>query len=1041
MNKNELFSVFQNPGPEWRGKPFWSWNGELRKEEILRQINVMKEMGLGGYFMHSRAGLITEYLGDEWFDLINAGADEGEKLGMESWLYDEDRYPSGTAGGKVTEDERYREKSIVLREEAPETFVRTDDMLFVFIARLDGVKLYAYEPVKKGEALEDVIRRQNADGLPGLWRTVSFSIVFDAPDSNFNGTTYLDAMNAEATRRFIELTHDEYAKRCGDRMGQSIKGIFTDEPRRGTGMGDRKETNGVITCSMSWTDDLFDEFIKRYGYDARPILPELFYQKNGERFAKIKHDYFDLADNLFLERFAKPIADWCKEHNFIFTGHVLHEDNLSNQAEPHGSLMRFYPYMDYPGIDILSEGNRCYWVPKQLSSVTRQTGQKWLLSELYGCTGWQMSMKGHKAVGDWQALFGINLRCQHLSWYTMEGEAKRDYPASILHQSPWYRYYAFVESYFARLGAFLTEGKPQCDVLVLNPIESAWSQAYAGWSRWIFATDSHVLALESAYRQTFMWLTGHHIDFDYGEEQLLTEMASVENDRLRVGQMTYKTVVIAGMDTIRPSTLKLLKDFMAAGGTVIVAGAAPAYVDGEHSSAPEALLANALHVPFAEQALTDAVKAHTACGISVENEDGTAATNVFVQARAFGSDAGFVLLNTDRDHPTGTLAVRLQTSCRHAEAWDLTTGRRYNADARLSFENGTACLRTTLDAAGTQAFLLCETADKTLPILPEKPVNIKKQTTIAGDFAYCLSEKNVCVLDFARAKFGDDPWTEETEILKIDRQIRKKLGLEYRGGSMLQPWFAKKYDQKHYGPLSLTFTFHIDELPAGPVFLAGERPELMNYAVNGVPLAVPDINDFWVDECFKRMEIPAGVLKTGENTVTVETEFLRTTNLEALYLVGDFGVQLDGHRRTLTSLPETLAVGNLEKSGLPFYTGEVTYRLTPDRYADFAFSGRVFLSAASFTGSLLKVRVEGEDPILLPWDPFEADVTDALAAGKTIDVTVVGTRRNVFGPLHMNPPIASSYGPGSFVTEGNAWSDDYVLIDSGLTGLALTEKE
>jgi len=111
-NRNELISTFANPGNEWRGKPFWSWNGELRAEELIRQVGVMKEMGLGGFFMHSRSGLITEYLGDEWFDLINQVADAGEKAGMEAWLYDEDRWPSGSAGGKVTIDPQYRGKSL-----------------------------------------------------------------------------------------------------------------------------------------------------------------------------------------------------------------------------------------------------------------------------------------------------------------------------------------------------------------------------------------------------------------------------------------------------------------------------------------------------------------------------------------------------------------------------------------------------------------------------------------------------------------------------------------------------------------------------------------------------------------------------------------------------------------------------------------------------------------------------------------------------------------------------------------------------------------
>ena len=116
MNKKQIIEAFSDPTTEYRGKPFWSWNGELRGEELVRQAHIMKEMGLGGYFMHSRAGLITEYLGDEWFELINEVADAAEADGMEARLYDEDRWPSGSAGGKVTVDPKYRMKSLYVFE-------------------------------------------------------------------------------------------------------------------------------------------------------------------------------------------------------------------------------------------------------------------------------------------------------------------------------------------------------------------------------------------------------------------------------------------------------------------------------------------------------------------------------------------------------------------------------------------------------------------------------------------------------------------------------------------------------------------------------------------------------------------------------------------------------------------------------------------------------------------------------------------------------------------------------------------------------------
>ena len=97
MNK-QLARTFKSPGSEFRGAPFWAWNGKLEPEELRRQVRVMHRMGLGGFFMHSRVGLDTAYLSDEWFECVDACIDEAEKLDMQAWLYDEDRWPSGAAG-------------------------------------------------------------------------------------------------------------------------------------------------------------------------------------------------------------------------------------------------------------------------------------------------------------------------------------------------------------------------------------------------------------------------------------------------------------------------------------------------------------------------------------------------------------------------------------------------------------------------------------------------------------------------------------------------------------------------------------------------------------------------------------------------------------------------------------------------------------------------------------------------------------------------------------------------------------------------------
>ena len=90
--KNSVID-FKNPPVEFRGAPFWSWNSKLSPERLREQIRNMKKMGMGGFFMHSRVGLKTPYLGSEWFDCVRACIDEAAKIGVKAWLYDEDRWP------------------------------------------------------------------------------------------------------------------------------------------------------------------------------------------------------------------------------------------------------------------------------------------------------------------------------------------------------------------------------------------------------------------------------------------------------------------------------------------------------------------------------------------------------------------------------------------------------------------------------------------------------------------------------------------------------------------------------------------------------------------------------------------------------------------------------------------------------------------------------------------------------------------------------------------------------------------------------------
>lgn len=1024
---------FQTPSAAYRGKPFWAWNGELRGEELIRQTNVMKEMGLGGYFMHSRVGLITEYLGAEWFEMINQVADAAEHDDMEAWLYDEDRWPSGSAGGKATVNPVYRMKSLRVYAMSPEKYEAAEDTYALFLAKMDGINMWTYKELEKNTTDVSAAIIQFASEIspdetkaPGEWKVLRFTVETDTCSSNYNGTTYLNTLSLEATKNFIKTTHEEYLRHCGDRLGRSIKGIFTDEPHRGHCLDDLREEDGVLSCSMCWTDDFFDEFKTRYGYDARPIIPELFCRLKGEKVARIKLHYIDLANNLFIERFIKPINQWCNEHNMILTGHFLHENSLMNQTVPNGSLMRCYEYMGYPGVDYLGDGCEP-WVVKQLTSAARQLGKKWMLSELYGCTGWQFDFKSHKAVGDWQALFGINLRCQHLSWYTMEGSSKRDFPASILHQSPWYPDYATVEDYFARFNLVISEGQPACDVLVLNPIESVWCQAYAGWSDWLWNTSQDVEAYEERYRMLCNMLIGNQIDFDYGEEQMMERMSTVEKDTeghavLRIGKQCYHTVLVGNMLTIRPNTLSLLEKFIDMGGHVIFAGDVPTYTDAVPSDAARSLSTRGICVPFEEDKIISAIHSASKEFVSVTDANGNVAKDIYVQVRKDFGENGYavVLLNTDRDCPKTNLVLSLKVSSGYqVQEWNLEDGTRWNAAKKATQTDDILSISLSLEAGGTRCFVLSSSDGEVLPETTDYETLF--ETVIDGDFSYSMSEKNACILDWVKWRWKNGEFSEERDVLDADDEIRDSIGLEHRSGEMLQPWYAKLHDMKTYGELELQYEFEIEKLPEGDVYLAGERPEYNDYKINGVALTNENPNDFWIDDCFKKMKIPSDALKIGQNIVTIHVDFMRTINIEALYLIGDFGVSLDGRRRTLVHLPKTIGYQNYEHYNLPFYTGCMTYHLTPEHYKDklnISEGDRIVLSPINFTGGCAKVTFDGKTKVL-GWDPYEADITEAVRALKPIDVTIVGTRKNLFECDHEKD------------------THNYKLIASGVRGIIL----
>ena len=115
LKNKEAFNdrLFENPTSEYRGAPFWAWNCQMTSEKVARIIEIFSKMGMGGCHIHSRAGLNTPYLGDDFMRLVSEANQNLKERGMFTWLYDEDRWPSGFAGGAVTKDRAYRRRGLI----------------------------------------------------------------------------------------------------------------------------------------------------------------------------------------------------------------------------------------------------------------------------------------------------------------------------------------------------------------------------------------------------------------------------------------------------------------------------------------------------------------------------------------------------------------------------------------------------------------------------------------------------------------------------------------------------------------------------------------------------------------------------------------------------------------------------------------------------------------------------------------------------------------------------------------------------------------
>ncbi|MGI5893484.1 MAG: hypothetical protein ACOX6P_02720 [Candidatus Merdivicinus sp.] len=1009
--------LFQNPTSEYRGTPFWSWNCKLDNEILDEQIGYLKDMGFGGFHMHPRTGFGNPYLSEEHMNLVKHCVERAKEEQMLAYLYDEDRWPSGAAGGLVTKDMKYRARYLCFTMDPYESG-KTGEALGASAAVTrsgNGTLLACYDVcLDQNGCLKSY--RQISEEEPALGMKWYAYLETPLTDAWYNNQTYVNTLSKEAISKFIEVTYETYKKSIGDDFGGVVPSIFTDEPQfsRKNTLNFPEEKKDVI---LPWSEDLTETYQAAYGEDLLAHLPQLIWELPDGKVSEIRYHYHDHITERFTEAFADNCGGWCEKNGLMLTGHMMEEPTLRSQTAALGEAMRAYRSFQMPGIDMLCNHFE-YTTAKQAQSAVHQYGREGMLSELYGVTGWAFDFRGHKIQGDWQAALGVTVRVPHLSWVSMAGEAKRDYPASINYQSPWYKEYPLVENHFARVNTAITRGKPVVRIGVIHPIESYW--LHWGPSQ---QTSLRREQLEENFQNLTQWLLFGSLDFDFICESLLPEQCPKGNAPLQVGQMNYDVVIVPACETLRATTLERLEQFRENGGRLIFLGDAPCYLDAKESDEPERLYERSERIAFTRSALLEALDSIRE--VELRAADGSYVNHMLYQMRQ-DRDCRWLFLAQGKepalkDNSRAEEIRVILSGMYKLECYDTMTGQIYQLPAE--YRDGKTVLYHTF--YNHDSLLL-----KLIPF-PEDVIDaytyqIKSSHRLYDQNSWkvpelvpvTLEEPNVLLLDKAEYALDDGEYFPADEILRADNHLREMAGFPSRQKAVAQPWTIPEEPFCHHA--RLRFTVH-SEIELEKIYLAVEDAERVQIRWNGKEIP-SEIEGWYVDHAIKTVVL--GALKHGENILELVIPFGKRSDLEWCYLLGDFGVRVNGERATIIPPVRELGFGDITAQGLPFYGGNIVYHLSVP-------NGKTLkIHLPHYRGSLVGVSADGKRVGEIIYAPY--DLTVEMPESGTLDFTLFGNRSNTFGAIHRRCETNNWLGPNSWRTEGDEWSDSYQLTPTGI---------
>ena len=504
----------------------WSWTSD---DAIRDKVRALLRAGLGGLVTNVS---LKNYLRDDaaW-EVLKRGITIAHEEGLRVWIYDEEGYPSGAAGGLVLEKAPSSEAQGLIRV-------------------VDAAGNIRYEVITLYEATH-------------------------ATENFYKKRHYINMLDPVAVATFLEVTHDRYA-RVLEPIGKYIEAFFTDEPSL---INAYVPKDREYPPTLPWHPRVPEEFFRRKGYDLLSHRESLFVGV-GEMDRKIRCDFYEVIADLCAETYFGGLQEWCRHHHVASSGHLLGEETMVWQTDFDGDPFTCYRKFDILGIDmILSDPIKImakdyFMVPKVAGSATRLQGGRRLMCEISDFFG--MMDKHHASIEQMKCTagilysFGVTDLC---SYYSLSFAPEAEVKPMEFSVGEYRKYTDFA----TRLNALFAGGKIETRVGVLYPLLSLWSR-FTPSNRSMYEPhpDPDVVYLDGAFTDLCRSLLQQQINFDIVDERSLVG-AVIDGKILRVAEQRYELLLLPPADTLRLKTMETMVRFVEGGGSVLAQSRLPKY--------------------------------------------------------------------------------------------------------------------------------------------------------------------------------------------------------------------------------------------------------------------------------------------------------------------------------------------------------------------------------------------------------------------------------------------------------------------------------